>query len=147
MNSNDQSSFYHRQPRPPYNAQPLRPFVQEDTLKTEVIHIERKSFFLTLKQNARGRFLRITEEVGDRRNSIIIPSTGLAEFKKMLDEMAGAESGMAAKDKPTEPLVNVPEVPDQVVTKPVKRTMSEAARAKISMAAKARWAKIKAAVK
>jgi hypothetical protein len=101
MNSNDHSSFYHRQPyRPPYSSQPLRPFVQEDTLKSGLIHIERKSFHLTLKENPRGRFLRITEEVGGKRNTIIIPSTGLAEFKKLLDEMVGAENGIATKDKP-----------------------------------------------
>ena len=35
----------------------------------------------------------------------------------------------------------------EVVAKPVKRTMSEAAKAKISAAAKARWVKIKAASK
>jgi hypothetical protein len=146
MNSNDQSSFYNRQPRPPYNSQPSRPFVQEDTLKSELIQIERKSFHLTLKENVRGRFLRITEEVGDRRNSIIIPSTGLAEFKKMLDEMVAAENGMTAKVKPVEPVV-VPVVSIPVIDKPVKRTMSDAVKAKISAAAKARWAKIKAAVK
>ena len=95
----------------------------------------------------RGRFLRITEEVGERRNSIIIPSTGLREFKKMLDEMVGAENGMAAKEKPTQPSVVVPEISDLVVAKPGKRTMSGAVKAKISAAAKARWAKIKAAVK
>lgn len=150
MYSNDQSSFFHRQPyRPPYSSQPPRPFVQEDTLKTELIHIERKSFQLTLKENPRGRFLRITEDVGGRHNTIIIPSPGLAEFKKLLDEMVRAENGMAAKDKPAEPPVVVAEAPVvpvasvPVVDKPVKRTMSEAARAKISAAAKARWAKIK----
>jgi len=150
MYSNDRPSPYYRPPyHQPYGAQPPRPFVQEDTLKTELIHIERKSFQLTLKENPRGRFLRITEDVGGRHNTIIIPSTGLAEFKKLLDEMVRAENGMAAKDKPAEPPVVVaeapvvPVVPVPVVDKPVKRTMSEAARAKISAAAKARWAKIK----
>ena len=93
MNSNDQSSFFHRQPHhPPYSSQPPRPFVQEDTLKTAEIQIERKYFVLTLKENVRGRFLRIMEEVGGRHNNIIIPATGLAEFKKMVDEMVKADS-------------------------------------------------------
>jgi hypothetical protein len=75
MNSNDYPSFYHRQPhRPPYNSQPLRPFVQEDTLKSEMIHIERKSFLLTLKENLRGPvFLRITEEVGGNETPSSFP--------------------------------------------------------------------------
>ena len=143
MNSNDHSSFSHWQPhRPP--SYPPRPFIQEDTLKSELVQIERKSFMLTLKENPRGRFLRISEEVNGKRNAIIIPSTGLAEFKKLLDEMVKADKGIVAKSEPA-----IPPVPDasEVVAKPVKRTMSEAARAKISAALKLRWAKIKSAGK
>jgi len=51
------------------------------------VRIERKTFVFTLKENPRGRFLRITEDVGGRRDTIIIPSTGLEEFKKLLDSM------------------------------------------------------------
>ena len=69
------------QPRPPSN---------EDTLRSGEVQIERKNFIFTLKENPRGRFLRITEDVGGRRDTIIIPSTGLAEFQKMVDEMAQA---------------------------------------------------------
>jgi len=69
MNANDPSSFFHRHPyHQQYGSQPPRPLVQEDTLKSEQIHIERKSFLLTLKENPRGRFLRITEEVGGKRS-------------------------------------------------------------------------------
>jgi hypothetical protein len=68
-------------------SQPQRPPVQEDTLKSAEVQIERKNFVFALKQNPRGRFLRITEDVGGRRDTIIIPSTGLAEFKKIVDEM------------------------------------------------------------
>jgi len=150
MNSNDHSSSFHRQTyHPPYSSQPPRPFVQEDTLKSEQIHIERKSFQLTLKENPRGRFLRITEEVGGKRNAIIIPSTGLAEFKKLLDEMVKADNGMVAKSEPVATPATLPEtsVLALVNEKPAKRTMSESARAKISSALKARWAKIKSAGK
>ena len=80
---------YGGQPRPQYNSQP-RPPVNEDTLKTGEVQIERKNFVFTLKENPRGRFLRITEDVGGRRDTIIIPSTGLAEFKRLLDEMVSA---------------------------------------------------------
>ena len=56
-------------------------------MKSEKVQIERKTFVFTLKENPRGRFLRITEDVGGRRDTIIIPSTGLEDFKKLLDEM------------------------------------------------------------
>jgi len=143
MNTNDHSSFSHWQPHRPPNYPP-RPFVQEDTLKSELVQIERKSFMLILKENPRGRFLRISEEVNGKRNAIIIPSTGLAEFKKLLDEMVKADKGIVAKSEPATPPVPAA---SEVVAKPVKRTMSEAARAKISAALKLRWAKIKSAGK
>jgi hypothetical protein len=82
------ASNYHQTPRPP---------VAEDTLKTAEVQIERKFFVFTLKENPRGRFLRITEDVGGRRDTIIIPSTGLADFKKLVDEMVKASSEIPEK--------------------------------------------------
>lgn len=76
---------------------PPKPFVQEDTLKSEKIVVERKTFIFTLKENPRGRFLRITEDVNGRRDNIIVPSTGLDDFKKILDEMVKANSEIPPK--------------------------------------------------
>lgn len=73
-----------------YGNYPPKPPVNEDTLKTEKIQIERKTFVFTLKENPRGRFLRITEDVGGRRDTIIIPAPGLEDFKKILDAMVKA---------------------------------------------------------
>jgi hypothetical protein len=51
------------------------------------LRIERKRFAFDLRENPRGTFLRITEEVGcGRRNSIIIPMTGLEPFRDSLNE-------------------------------------------------------------
>ena len=80
----------------PKYAQP-RPPVAEDTLKSGEIQIERKNFVFSLKENPRGRFLRITEDVGGRRDTIIIPSTGLADFKKLVDEMVRAADEIPPK--------------------------------------------------
>jgi len=71
--------------------------VNEDTLRTEKIQIERKTFIFTLKENPRGRFLRITEDVNGRRDNVIIPSTGLEEFRKVLDDMVRASLELPAK--------------------------------------------------
>jgi hypothetical protein len=87
MISNERPSPYGNRS---YGAFPPKPPVNEDTLRTEKIQIERKSFVFTLKENPRGRFLRITEDVGGRRDTIIIPAPGLAEFKKLVDEMVKA---------------------------------------------------------
>src|SRR6266404_3747532 len=67
-----------------------KPAVNEDTLKSDKIQIERKTFVFALKENPRGRFLRITEDVGGRRDTIIIPAPGLEDFKKLLDDMLKA---------------------------------------------------------
>jgi len=93
MISNERPSPFGRRPY----GQP-KPPVNEDTLKSEKIQIERKTFLLTLKENPRGRFLRITEDVGGRRDTIIIPSTGLEDFRKLLDEMVKAASELPQKN-------------------------------------------------
>ncbi len=97
MNSNERPSPYGRRPY----GQP-KPPVNEDTLKSEKIQIERKTFILTLKENPRGRFLRITEDVGGRRDTIIIPATGLEDFKKLLDEIVKASNEIPVKSVPPE---------------------------------------------
>ena len=66
--------------------------MNEETLKAGKIQIERKTFILSLKENQRGRFLRITEDVGGRRDTIIVPAPGLDEFKKLIEEMAKASA-------------------------------------------------------
>lgn len=84
----------------PYSPRPYgspKPPVAEDTLKSEIIQIERKTFHFTLKENPRGRFLRITEDVGGRRDTVIIPAPGLEDFKKVLDNMVKASAEIPPK--------------------------------------------------
>jgi hypothetical protein len=75
----------------PFGSGP-RANTNEETLKTERLQIERKSFVFALKENPRGRFLRITEDVGGRRDTIIVPATGLEEFREMIAEMTKASA-------------------------------------------------------
>jgi len=95
MISNERPSPYGH--RPHFPSAP-KPYVQEDTLKTEKVQIERKTFVFTLKENPRGRFLRITEDVGGRRDTIIIPSTGLEDFKRVVESMAAASAATPVKE-------------------------------------------------
>lgn len=96
MISNERPSPYGRRPDPGQGYQQTpRPFVQEDTLKTAEFQVERKFFTVTLKENPRGRFLRITEGAGGR-HSIIIPITGLDDLKRVINEMAQAAEAMPA---------------------------------------------------
>ena len=93
MISNDRPSPYGKRsygsPKPPVN---------EETLKSDKVQIERKTFVFTLKENPRGRFLRITEDVGGRRDTIIIPAPGLDDFKKLLDDMVRAANETPSKE-------------------------------------------------
>ena len=54
------------------------------------LQVERKHFFIEFRENDRGRFLRVTEEAHGRRNTIIVPSTGLDEFGEALSEVLAA---------------------------------------------------------
>jgi hypothetical protein len=65
-----------------------KPPLSETILKSERIQIERKTFTFAFKENPRGRFLRITEDVGGRYDNIMIPASGLEEFRRVFDEMA-----------------------------------------------------------
>jgi hypothetical protein len=62
----------------------------DSELFSEQIQVERKLFFFDLRENPRGRFLRITEDVGGRRDTIIIPSTGLGQVRDMIDRAKAA---------------------------------------------------------
>src|SRR5258707_73355 len=77
-----------------------KPPVREDSLKSGQVQIERKNFIFALKENPRGRLLRITEDIAGRYNSIIIPATGLNEFKKLLEEMIKASDEQPLKPNP-----------------------------------------------
>lgn len=88
---------YPRDNRRPYHSQP-KPPIHEDTLLRSEIFIERKEFVLMLKENPRGRFVRIVEHNGNRQPvSIIVPSSGLREFRALLCEMIEAEIHIPTK--------------------------------------------------
>lgn len=97
MISNDSSPEYGHRSSGSY---PSKPPVNEDTLRTDKVQIERKTFVFTLRENPRGRFLRITEDVGGRRDTIIIPAPGLEDFKRLVDDMVKASAETPSKDEP-----------------------------------------------
>ena len=67
----------------------------ENLLLSEHIQIERKQFFFDLKENASGRFLRITEDIGNRRDTVIVPSTGLELFRDTIDNAITANKQLS----------------------------------------------------
>jgi len=52
------------------------------TIATEKIEVDYKIFFLDLQENHRGRFLRITEDAGGRRETVIVSMEDAQEFSE-----------------------------------------------------------------
>ena len=51
-----------------------------DLLHTEKILADRKTFYLDLKENIRGKVVKITEDASGRRHTVMVPSEILDEF-------------------------------------------------------------------
>lgn len=65
----------------------------DEPLHTEKIVTDRKIFFLDLKENDRGRFVKITEDVRGRRDTIMVPEECLDDFIDALHDIADVNDG------------------------------------------------------
>ncbi|MEK0448166.1 MAG: hypothetical protein RL088_434 [Verrucomicrobiota bacterium] len=63
-----------------------------EPIATEKVTIDRKVFFLDLKENQRGRFLKITEDVGGRRDTVMLPASAFRDFLDALTRLVDYES-------------------------------------------------------
>ena len=63
------------------------PKEDNDLLHTEKIISDRKTFFLDLKENARGRVVKITEDVSGNRDTIMVPAEILKDFIEALQDI------------------------------------------------------------
>jgi hypothetical protein len=63
-------------------------------LLTEKIFHDRKEFFLDLKENNRGRVLKITEKVGGRRDTIMVPMEVMQDLYEALGRILDYERGL-----------------------------------------------------
>ena len=67
--------------------------MDQEVLHTEKILADRKIFFLDLKENRRGRVVKITEDVGGNRDTIMVPAEILTDFiDALIDIRATAEA-------------------------------------------------------
>jgi hypothetical protein len=64
-------------------------------IEAKELQVERKRFQVEFRENERGRFLLIREESHGRRNTIIVPSTGLEEFTGAIDDVLTAAENNA----------------------------------------------------
>ena len=56
---------------------------QSKDLYSSQVDIKTKRFFFDIKENHKGRYLRITEQSGGR-SSIVVPIEGLDEFENQI---------------------------------------------------------------
>lgn len=61
--------------------------MESDLLHTEKILADRKVFFLDLKSNPRGMVVKITEDVGGNRDTIMVPAEILGDFIAALTDI------------------------------------------------------------
>ena len=61
--------------------------VDQEILHTEKILADRKIFFLDLKENQRGRVVKITEDVSGNRDTIMVPAEILGDFIAALSDI------------------------------------------------------------
>ncbi|MFZ4589289.1 MAG: DNA-binding protein [Terrimicrobiaceae bacterium] len=59
----------------------------DKVLASEKIVCGRKIFFMDFKENSRGRVLKITEDVGGRRDTIMVPDEALDDFADALERI------------------------------------------------------------
>jgi PurA ssDNA and RNA-binding protein len=65
-----------------------------EPLASEKVTVDRKIFFLDLKENSRGRFLKITEDVGGRRDTIMLPVAAFRDFADALERLIDLDGGL-----------------------------------------------------
>lgn len=65
--------------------------------KRSTLRVERKCFTFDLCENQRGQFLRIVEEVGGRQDAIVVPVSGLEQFRDTLDEVIKRSKSFSQK--------------------------------------------------
>lgn len=70
----------------------IRAGQMDSIIETRELQIERKLFSIDLRENGRGRFLRITEDSQGHRNVIIVPISGVDDFADAIDDVLASEA-------------------------------------------------------
>ncbi|XP_030379459.1 transcriptional activator protein Pur-alpha isoform X2 [Scaptodrosophila lebanonensis] len=80
---------------------------EDGKLKSEMMIKDNRRYYLDLKENARGRFLRVSQTItrGGPRSQIALPAQGMIEFRDALTDLLeefGANDGGFKGDLPEE---------------------------------------------
>lgn len=64
------------------------PRPSETVITSRDVQVERKTFTVAFCENHMGKFVRLTETNGGKKNSIIIPEIGVGEIAAHLEELS-----------------------------------------------------------
>ncbi|XP_064537599.1 transcriptional regulator protein Pur-beta isoform X1 [Drosophila montana] len=89
------------------NVGPPESLPEDGKLKSEMMIKDNRRYYLDLKENARGRFLRVSQTItrGGPRSQIALPAQGMIEFRDALTDLLeefGANDGGFKGDLPEE---------------------------------------------
>lgn len=72
-------------------------------LVCKTLQVEHKLFYFDLKENPRGRYLKISEKTSGSRSTIIVPESGISFFVDCFKYYAaGGDTELSSKDRPLE---------------------------------------------
>eukprot|EP00958_Prasinococcus_capsulatus_P021010 scaffold2799_cov408-Prasinococcus_capsulatus_cf.AAC.34 len=86
-------------------------YSQDTEIRTSTIKIESKLFYLDLKENPRGRYLKISEKAAGGRSTVIVPSAGVVWFVDLLNYYASpptAGEDLTSKELQLDTKVSMP---------------------------------------
>lgn len=75
----------------------------DDTIFETMLKVENKDIFIDLKKNKSGVYLKISERNGTSRNTVLIPISGIARLKKVLDKVTSASETIKGTRYATNP--------------------------------------------
>lgn len=58
----------------------------DEELYSKQFQVENKMFYVDLKSNTNGMYLKISEKSGGRRHNVFLPAPGLLELKSAIEE-------------------------------------------------------------
>lgn len=58
----------------------------DEELYSKQFQVENKMFYIDLKSNGNGMYLKISEKSGGRRHNVFLPAPGLIELKDAIEE-------------------------------------------------------------
>ena len=70
----------------------------DDELYSRQFSVEHKMFYVDLKANANGHYLKISEKSGGRRHNVLLPASGLNLLLEALQEACEVAANLPPSD-------------------------------------------------